>query len=153
MTIKVRKAKVDDVDQIHKLLLLYSVTGELLPRSREEIRKNCDVFFISEENNTVAGCASLEIFTTDLAEVRSLAVDPNFTKSGHGRLLVKKIEDEANSRGLTRLIALTYVPHFFQKLGFKITSMENLPEKVFGVCISCPNFNNCDEIAMIKDIV
>ncbi|MBL10766.1 MAG: GNAT family N-acetyltransferase [Acidiferrobacteraceae bacterium] len=148
--IKVRKAKVDDVDQIHNLLLLYSTTGQLLPRSHQEIQKTYDTFLISEENNIFAGCASLEIFTTDLAEVRSLAVDPKFTKSGHGRLLVKKIEEEANSRSLKRLIALTYVPNFFEKLGFEITSMENLPEKVFGICVRCPKFNHCDELAVIK---
>ncbi len=148
--IKVRKAKVDAVDQIHNLLLLYSTTGQLLPRSHQEIQKTYDTFLISEENNIFAGCASLEIFTTDLAEVRSLAVDPKFTKSGHGRLLVKKIEEEANSRSLKRLIALTYVPNFFEKLGFEITSMENLPEKVFGSCVRCPKFNHCDELAVIK---
>ena len=49
-------------------------------------------------------------------------------------------------------MALTYVPDFFDKLGFKTTAMDTLPEKVFGVCVTCPKFNHCDEIAMVKSL-
>ena len=50
-------------------------------------------------------------------------------------------------------MALTYVPGFFEKLGFRIVSMESLPEKVFGVCVICPKFDHCDEIAMVKSLI
>jgi len=50
------------------------------------------------------------------------------------------------------MIALTYVPGFFRKLGYQIVSMESLPEKVFGVCVTCPKFDHCDEIAMQKSL-
>lgn len=88
----------------------------------------------------------------ELGEVRSLAVDPTFSHSGHGRVLVGSLEVEAKRLGLKRLMALTYVPVFFQKLGFEMTAMHTLPEKVFGVCVTCPKFNCCDEIAMVKSL-
>jgi len=147
---KVRWATVADATGIHDLLQHYAKLGRLLPRSTEEIVKRLGSFLVSEQNSTLAGCASLEVFTPELGEVRSLAVDPNFARLGHGRVLVEELEIEARRLGLQRLMALTYVPDFFDKLGFKITAMDTLPEKVFGVCVTCPMFNHCDETAMVK---
>ncbi len=152
MSIYIRNATVSDVAKIHDLLEWYSKLGRLLPRSAEDILEHLGSFLISEENDMFSGCVSLEIFTADLGEVRSLAVSPDFAHAGHGRLLVKQLEIKAHMVGLKRLIALTYVPTFFEKLGFEITAMDALPEKVFGVCITCPKFKNCDELAMIKHL-
>ncbi|MBO67428.1 MAG: GNAT family N-acetyltransferase [Acidiferrobacteraceae bacterium] len=150
--IKVRRATVADTATISRLLDNYSSIGRLLPRTREEIVERLSSFFVSEQDSVVTGCVSLEVFTSELGEIRSLAVEPNFLKSGNGSSLVKNLENEAMRLGLQRLIALTYVPDFFRKLGFEITPMNSLPEKVFGVCVNCPKFNNCDEIAMVKHI-
>lgn len=152
MSTRVRWATVADATRIYDLLQHYAKLGRLLPRSTEEIVERLSSFFVSEQNSTITGCASLEVFTPELGEVRSLAVNPNFSRLGHGRVLVEQVETEARRLGLQRLIALTYVPNFFDKLGFKITEMDSLPEKVFGVCVTCPMFNRCDEIAMVKSL-
>jgi amino-acid N-acetyltransferase len=150
LSIKVRGATVGDAAWIHGLLQRYVKLGRLLPRSPDEIVEQLGSFFVSEQNSSRTGCVSLEVFTRELGEVRSLAVDPNFTLSGHGRVLVEELEVEATRLGLQRLMALTYVPDFFHKLGFKTTAMDTLPEKVFGVCVTCPKFTCCDEIAVVK---
>ena len=49
-------------------------------------------------------------------------------------------------------MALTYVPAFFHKLGFKTVPMETLPEKVWGVCIKCYKYNKCDETAVLLEL-
>jgi amino-acid N-acetyltransferase len=149
---KVRWATATDATGIHNLLQIYAKLGRLLPRSTEEILERLDSFLVSEQNSTLAGCVSLEVFTPELGEVRSLAVDPDFAHLGHGRVLVEQLELEARKLGLHRLMALTYVPNFFYKLGFTTTAMDTLPEKVFGVCVTCPKFNHCDEIAMVKSL-
>jgi len=149
---KVRWATVADATGIHDLLQNYAKLGRLLPRSTEEIVERLSSFLVSEQNSTLSGCVSLEVFTPELGEVRSLAVNPDFARLGHGRALVEHLEVEARRLGLQRLMALTYVPDFFDKFGFKITAMGTLPEKVFGVCVTCPKFNRCDEIAMIKNL-
>ena len=150
MSTKVRWATVADVTEIHDLLQYYAKLDRLLPRSTEEIIERLGSFLISEQNSALAGCVSLDVFTPELGEVRSLAVNLNFGRLGHGRALVEQIEVEARRLGLQRLMALTYVPDFFDKLGFKTTTMDTLPEKVFGVCVTCPKFSHCDEIAMVK---
>ena len=152
MNTKVRWATFADAAGIHDLLQRYAKLGRLLPRSTEEIVERLSSFLVSEQNSALAGCVSLEVFTPELGEVRSLAVDPDFARLGHGRVLVEQLEVEARRLGLQRLMALTYVPDFFDKLGFKTTAMDTLPEKVFGVCVTCPKFNHCDEIAMVKSL-
>ncbi|MDH4133916.1 MAG: GNAT family N-acetyltransferase, partial [Gammaproteobacteria bacterium] len=109
-------------------------------------------FFVVDIGGTVVACAALEIFTDDLGEVRSLVVDEAHERQGHGRQLVGRIADEARAIGLKRLMALTYVPPFFHKLGFKTVAMDTLPEKVWGVCVKCYKYNNCDETAVLLEL-
>ncbi len=79
-----------------------------------------------------------------------LAVDEEFGRSGLGTGLVALLIDEARDRGLGRLMALTYVPEFFHKLDFRTVPKAILPEKVWGICVRCYKFYNCDEIAVLR---
>jgi len=150
MTVLIRAATTADVPTIHTLLRDYADDGRLLSRSIDEISERLRGFVVAENNGEVRGCGSLEIFSQELGEVRSLAVHPDHHGHGLGQKMVHEIENMARELGLTRMIALTYVPGFFRKLGYQIVAMESLPEKVFGVCVTCPKFDHCDEIAMQK---
>jgi amino-acid N-acetyltransferase len=52
---------------------------------------------------------------------------------------------------LPRVFALTYQQSFFEHLGFRLVDKATMPHKVWGECMDCPKFPNCDELAMIKD--
>lgn len=145
-------AHEDDVAEIYGLLSAEASDGNLLPRSVVDISRNINFFFVVRSNDTVAGCAALEIFTDELGEVRSLVVDSNHGGQGLGAQLVGAVEKMARERSLSRLMALTYVPDFFQKLGYALVPRESLPEKIWGVCIRCYKFNDCDEIAVLKHL-
>ena len=148
----IRQAAIGDVPTIHQLLEIYAAKGNLLPRTFSELYRHLRDFFVIEIDGKVVACGALEIFTEDLGEVRSLVVDEAFERRGLGRLLVERITDEARTIGLKRLMALTYVPTFFHKLGFQTVAMDTLPEKVWGVCVKCYKYNNCDEIAVLKEL-
>lgn len=147
-----RPAAIGDVPSIHHLIEQYAAQGNLLPRPMSELYRHLRDFFVVEVEGSVAGCGALEIFTEDLGEVRSLVVADAHKGSGYGRLLVERILQEARTIGLRRVMALTYVPPFFHKLGFKTVPKETLPEKVWGVCVKCYKFNNCDEIAVLREL-
>ncbi|HCY12293.1 MAG TPA: N-acetyltransferase [Gammaproteobacteria bacterium] len=153
MSAQVRAATTADVPTIFELLRDYAIKGRLLPRSTDEICAHLHGFVVAEHLGKVRGCGSLEVFTEELGEVRSLAVHPTTLGTGYGRAMVEYLQNEALGLGLQRLMALTYVPGFFHKLGFRIVAMESLPEKVFSVCVTCPRFDHCDEIAMQKVLV
>ena len=149
---RLRAAAIGDVPYIHHLIEGYATQGNLLPRPMNEIYRHLRDFFVMEVDGKVAGCAALEIFTEDLGEVRSLVVADDFKGRGYGHLLVERIIQEARTIGLRRLMVLTYVPPFFHKLGFQTVPKDTLPEKVWGVCIKCYKFNNCDEIALLLEL-
>jgi amino-acid N-acetyltransferase len=148
----VRAAAIGDVPTIHQLLEIYAAKGNLLPRTLSELYRHLRDFFVVEADGKVVACGALEIFTEDLGEVRSLVVDETHERRGLGRLLVERITAEARAIGLQRLMALTYVPEFFHRLGFKTVSKDVLPDKVWGVCVTCYKFNQCDETAVLLEL-
>ena len=149
---EIRRAQLGDVAGIHSLLKNFSDAGVLLPRNESDLYNNMREFLVVESGGEIVACGALQIFTRQLGEVRSLAVSADYGGLGLGRKLVQRIENEAREMGLGRLMALTYVTGFFHKLGFRTVQMNELPEKVWGVCINCPKFRNCDEIAVLKNI-
>jgi len=146
---QVRPAAIGDVPVIHHLLDIYAAQGNLLPRTLGELYRHLRDFFVIEIDGKVVACGALEIFTDDLGEVRSLVVDDAFKGQGLGRLLVERLIAEARAIGLKRLMALTYVPDFFHRLGFQTVPKDTLPEKVWSVCVKCYKYNHCDEIAVL----
>ena len=146
----VRPATVDDVVAIDNLLQTQIEKGKLLPRTLPELYERVRDFFVAESQGEIVGCAALQLFTAELGEVRSLAVSAPHEGSGFGRALVEKLIAESRRIGLRKLIALTYVPLFFHRLGFETVDRDTLPEKVWGVCVYCPHYHNCNEIAVLK---
>ena len=151
-TAVVRSANTQDVPAMHKLLEYYASKGNLLPRSTADLFHHLRDFYLVEVDGQVVATAGLEIFTADLGEVRSLVVDPDFQRHKLGRQLCLRLIDEARAIGLSRLMALTYVPQFFHQLGFNTVEIATLPEKVMNVCRVCYKFNRCDEIAVILSL-
>ena len=148
----IRPAAIGDVPVLHHLLELYAAKGNLLPRTFSELYRHLRDFFVIEIDGKVVACGALEIFTGELVEVRSVGVVEAHERRGLGRMMVERVIQEARTIGLKRLMALTYVPTFFHKLGFQTVSMDTLPEKVWGVCVKCYKYNNCDETAVVLEL-
>jgi len=144
----IRKARMADAKPIHKLLITYAQQGLMLSRSLADIYEGIRDFYVSEVNDEVVGVVCLHICWSDLAEVRSLAVDASQEGKGLGRELVEACLKEARGLGIPRVFALTYKPGFFDKLGFHEIEKSELPHKIWSDCIKCPKFPECDEIAM-----
>ena len=145
----IRKAKLSDVKAIHALVEEFAKRGNMLPRPILEIYKEVRSFFVSVEDSVVVGTCALAICLDGLGEVRSLAVKEGATGRGVGSELVTACIEEARALGLEEVFALTYTTEFFDKLGFKGTEKEKLPHKIWGECINCAKFPNCDENAVI----
>ena len=148
----IRKAQISDVKEIQKLLMTFASRGDMLSRSLSEIYESLRDFFVFEEDGILLGVAALHIVWDDLAEVRSVAVVEEAGRKGLGSQLVQACIDEARQIGLRRIFCLTYKPDFFGKHGFRLVDKAELPHKVWGDCIKCVKFPDCDEIAMILDL-
>ena len=148
----IRKAQISDVKEIQKLLITFASRGDMLSRSLSEIYESLRDFYVFEEDGGLLGAAALHIVWDDLAEVRSVAVIEDAGRKGIGSKLVQACIAEARELGLKRIFCLTYKPEFFGKLGFHLVDKAELPHKVWGDCIKCVKFPDCDENAMILDL-
>lgn len=148
-SLEVRPAQPEDVAGIQVLLNHYASLGDLLPRTKNDIIENLAHFRVIANADQIIACGSLEHFTEELAEIRSLMVAADIKGGGLGRKIVETLIDIAKQRQVKRLMALTYVPEFFHKLGFKTVNKDIFPEKIWGICVNCYKFKNCDEIAVL----
>ena len=148
----IRKAKLSDVKDIYKLIETFANKGEMLHRPLTDIYDNLRDFYVYEENGIVIGACALHISWEDMGEIRSLAVSEAAGGKGVGSLLINSCLDEARALGIPKVFALTYKPGFFEKLGFKPIGKEVLPHKVWGECVRCFKFPNCDEMAVMIEL-
>ena len=148
----IRAAKISDVKGINALISSYAERDRMLFRSMADIYENLQTFIVAEADGNVVGCCALEIIWSDLAEIKSLAVDGANKEKGIGKMLVTAALEQAGQLGVPRVFALTLEPDFFEKLAFKVVEKETLPMKVWSDCAKCPKQQNCDEIAVIKNV-
>ncbi|MFT5050168.1 MAG: amino-acid N-acetyltransferase [Chlamydiales bacterium] len=148
--IELRGATMLDVERIMELVNGLAAEGVMLPRSPASIVEKLRDFIVATVDGEFAGCGALAIIWTDIAEIRSIAVDPKHQKLGLGARMAGHLIDEADTLGIARVMAFTYVTGFFEKLGFTIVDHGALPHKVFSDCLRCPKFHKCDEIAVVK---
>ena len=138
--INIRRAKLSDVDEIFGMIQMYVKDGILLPRSRESLYENIQVITVATLNGQVVGTASLHILGKDLAEIRSLVVANEANGKGIGKLLVKKIIEEAEQIGIPKLISLTYQVEFFEKCGFLSFKRQKCLKRFGRIVLTAINF-------------
>jgi amino-acid N-acetyltransferase len=150
--LKIRKAKIADLRRVHKLINDYAKKEEMIPRSLSELYEDVRDFVVCEYDGNICGVCALHIMWEDLAEIRSLAVDRDYQKLGVGKKLVKECLKDAKALGLKKVFALTYHPQFFKKMGFADINKSSLPQKIWGDCLRCHKFPECDENAVIINL-
>ncbi|MDP2981185.1 MAG: N-acetyltransferase [Candidatus Omnitrophota bacterium] len=148
----IRKAMIDDIKDMQELINFYAKADRMLPRSLNELYENIRDFFVYEEGGKILGCCALHVAWENLAEIKSLAVEESQQKKGIGVMLVKEALSDAKKLKVKRVFALTYVPLFFEKLGFKRIEHAELPHKIWSECIKCVKFPDCAENALALDI-
>ena len=148
----IRKARVNDVVAMKQIISAYSKDELMLARSLSEIYENIRDYYICEINKEIVGCCALHIVWEDLAEILALAVKPECARKGIGTKLVSACLEEAETLDMKEVFALTYVPEFFETLGFKVVDKNSLPRKIWSGCVRCPKFPDCNEIAVLRSI-
>jgi len=151
-SISIRHATTADVPHIHALLTPFSQQNIILQRDEDNIFQHLQEFLVAECEGKVAGVVCAHIYGENLAELRSLVVDPAYQQHGIGRLLVDGCEQWVASLGVAKVFALTYVTGFFTRVGYRQVSKESLPQKVWTVCVHCSRFADCDEVAVEKTL-
>jgi amino-acid N-acetyltransferase len=110
--VEIRTAKKADMAAIRGLVRLFpqQLVQQNLPRIPS--------FFVASTSGKLIGCCALQIYSKRLAEVRSLAVHPDFQDHGVASKLVERCTQRARDRGIKELFAVTSQTSFFVRLGF-----------------------------------
>ena len=149
----IHKANLQHSKEIHNLINSGAKTGSVLNRPLNYIFEHIRDFWVySKEDKIVACCALNVVGWQGLAEIKSLIVLKKYQKKGIGKALVEASMREAYDIGLAQVFALTYVPKFFKRLGFKNIDRKKLPHKIWSDCINCAEFPDCAEVAVIMKV-
>ncbi len=150
--VEIRKATVRDVSAILEIVNEYAQDQVMLARSPLAVYENLRDYVVAVSENRIIGCGALHVVWGDLSEIRSIAVRKDFKSGGIGKKIAKALLSEAHALLLPKVFAFTYVPGFFEALGFRVVPHSELPHKVFTDCLNCPKFNACDEIAVLIEL-
>ena len=121
----IRPARTDDVRAIRSFIDVYSTDGRLLSKATVTLFESVQEFLVAEVDGVVVGCGALHVMWEDLAEVRTLAVDPEHVGRGIGTALLTALMDRARSVGVKRVFCLTFMVKFFSDHGF--TEIDDTP--------------------------
>jgi amino-acid N-acetyltransferase len=79
---------------------------------------------------SLVGVVGLERFG-ERALLRSLAVEPSHQQRGMGRLLVDRLEREAQADGVEQLVLLTETAEkFFRAIGYEVIDRGDVPDEI-----------------------
>jgi len=159
------KPRVADTAELMELINGFAAQDLMLSRGPQYIFENIRDFVIAVDLNQSAGqdgngrekhlivaCGSLHVLWKDIAEIRALAIHPDYQDLGLGRKIVDFLKEDALSLGIRHLFTFTLQEDFFAALGFKRQERDDLPPKVWGECSRCPKYFRCDEVGMVMEL-
>ena len=150
----VRKAHMDDVKDIHSLLLDCAQKGLLLPRALIFLYGHVRNFWVVDApEGGIAACCALAPVWEDLGEICSLVVREDLRRHGLGRKVVEACMSDCEALHIRRVFSLTYQVEFFSRLEYEIIDKGALPQKIWSDCVHCAKYPDCcDETAVFKHV-
>ena len=112
----IRKAVREDIPGLVELVS--ENLERLLPRSEEDFSELIETTWVAEEQGKIVGCATLEVYSPKISEIRNVAVKAGFRAKGYGQTLVETAVEEARFRGIRQILVVTSSPEYFEKLNF-----------------------------------
>jgi len=119
--INIREARTPDLECLAAFIEPFVKSGKLLPRTFDELQTLLSNCFVAEMDSRIVGCAALEVYSSKLAELRSLAVATAVQRRGIGRLLVEACVNRARNNYILEVMAITSSEEFFRSCGFDFT--------------------------------
>lgn len=117
--LKIRPAKTTDVLTIRKLVDTYAPERRLLSKATVTLYEAVPDFLVIEKDGQVVGAGAVHVLWEDLAEVRTVAVFPDYKNKGIGSQLLGALLLKAKDLGVKRVFCLTFETKFFTKNGFE----------------------------------
>jgi amino-acid N-acetyltransferase len=128
----IRRARTADVRDIRRLIDTYSSGGQLLSKATVTLYEDVQEFRVAAlPSGEVIGCGALHVMWEDLAEIRTVAVDPAYRGRKLGHRIVTDLLDIARDVGVARVFVLTFETAFFGSFGFVPIDGAPVPAPVY----------------------
>lgn len=131
MPVEIRPARTADVRAIRRLVDQHGADRKLLSKATVTLYEDVQEFVVAQEGDRVVGCGALHVLWEDLAEVRTLAVDPDRLRLGIGSQILDRLVDTARRLGVRRVFCLTFETAFFGRHGFARLDGEPVSHDVY----------------------
>jgi amino-acid N-acetyltransferase len=126
----IRRAHKKDIGAIWRLIQAGMDNDELLRRTRADIERQVEDFYVFDLDRNPVGCMALHFYPEEhKAEMACVCVDARHENQGIGSKLIQFAEAQARSRGTTELFCLSTQAfnYFIQKGGFRPGTPDDLP--------------------------
>ena len=127
----IRRARTGDVRAIRRLIDTFSTGGRLLSKATVTLYEDVQEFWVAVDGSAVVGCGALHVMWEDLAEIRTVAVDPAVQGRKIGYQLVSALISAARDVGVRRVFVLTFETDFFGRFGFTEIDGAPVPPAVY----------------------
>ena len=127
----IRRARTGDVRAIRRLIDTFSTGGRLLSKATVTLYEDIQEFWVAVDGDDVLGCGALHVMWEDLAEIRTVAVDPAAQGRKIGYQLVAALIAAARDVGVRRVFVLTFETEFFGRFGFQEIDGAPVPPAVY----------------------
>ncbi|MDC4232209.1 amino-acid N-acetyltransferase [Actinomyces sp. B33] len=133
MTFRIRYARPTDVRGIADLVRPYAMRRILVTKELIAYFEDVQEFVVAvdDETGSLIGCGALHVMWDDIAEIRTLAVSPEFLHRGVGSAILEALIERAILLGLRRVFCLTFEVDFFTRHGFAEITGTPVGEDVF----------------------
>ncbi len=113
-----RRARTTDVRAIRQVIAPMTAARRIVLKDAVSYYETVQEFRVIEVEGRVVGCGALHVMWEDVAEVRTVAVRPEFHGHGLGSALLAALLQDARDLGLQRVFCLTFETAFFARHGF-----------------------------------
>ena len=128
----IRRARTRDIKAIRALVDEYTADRRLLSKATVTLYESVQEFWVAvDDRGVVRGCGALHVMWEDLAEIRTVAVDPAARGRKIGHKIVSRLLDSARDLGIARVFCLTFETHFFGSFGFTEIDGAPVPHAVY----------------------
>jgi amino-acid N-acetyltransferase len=115
---QIRPARTGDVVAIRRLVDTYADDRRLLSKATVALYEDVQEFLVADLDGAVVACGALHVMWEDLAEIRTVAVEPTHRRTGLGSRILDALVERARAIGVSRLFCLTFETEFFTRHGF-----------------------------------
>jgi amino-acid N-acetyltransferase len=130
--VEIRRARTTDVKAIRALVDAYTADRRLLSKATVTLYESVQEFWVAvDDDGAVLGCGALHVMWEDLAEIRTVAVDPASRGRKIGHKIVSRLLDVARDLGIARVFCLTFETRFFGSFGFTEIDGAPVPHSVY----------------------